>query len=148
MNERKTMPQAVRTAVTVLNMALIVVGLIVMLVLALGTAGAKKEGTFSLFGRSYHLNQSEQMSPIIEKNDLIAIRKTAPTSFQMGDLIAYYQTDGGREYLIIDGQGLLLRRTDTEPKLFFNRKALAPCHIFHRNKGSATVMGTRKINLR
>ena len=101
MNERKTMPQAVRAAVTVLNLALIAVGLVAMLVLALGTAGARNEGTFGLFGRSYHLNQSEQMSPFIEKNDLIAVRKTAPTSFQMGDLIAYYQTDGGRDYLII-----------------------------------------------
>lgn len=101
MNERAKMPQSVRAAVTVLNIALIVVGLLAMLVLGLGTAGAKNGGTFGLFGRSYHLNQSEQMSPVIEKNDLVAIRKADPTDFQLGDLIAYYQEDAGKDYLLI-----------------------------------------------
>lgn len=101
MNQRKTMPQSAKAAVTVLNIVLVLLGLIAMLVLAVGTIGAKSNGTFGLFGRSYHLNQSEQMSPMIEKNDLVTIRETAPTSFQMGDLIAYYHEEEGKDYLII-----------------------------------------------
>jgi len=101
MDQKKSMPQGAKIAVTILNVALILAGIVMMLVLAVGTVGAKSGGTFGLFGRSYHLNQSEQMSPLIEKNDLITVRSAAPTSFRMGDLIAYYQEDGGKDYLII-----------------------------------------------
>lgn len=101
MDQKKTMPQGAKIAVTILNIALILAGIVTMLVLTIGTMGAKADGTFGLFGRSYHLNQSEQMSPLIEKNDLITVREAAPTHFRMGDLIAYYQADGGKDYLII-----------------------------------------------
>ena len=101
MDQKKPMPQGAKIAVTILNMALILVGIAAMLILALGTVGARNGETFALFGRSYHLNQSDQMSPVIEKNDLITVRGAAPTSFRMGDLIAYYQEDGGKDYLVI-----------------------------------------------
>ncbi|MDD6032137.1 MAG: hypothetical protein PUC47_01420 [Oscillospiraceae bacterium] len=101
MNQKKSMPQSVRTAITALNTILVLLGLTAVLLLSMGTLGARSGGTFSLFGRSFHLNQSDQMSPMVEKGDLVMIRNMAPTSFQMGNLIAYYQQADGKDYLII-----------------------------------------------
>lgn len=101
MNPKKPMPQGVRTAITALNTALIVLGVLMIALLAAGTLKARSDGTFSLFGRSFHLNQSEQMSPVVEKSDLVVIREMSPTSFQMGNLIAYYQQEDDKNYLII-----------------------------------------------
>lgn len=100
-NRKKSMPQSVKTAITALNTILILLGLTAVLLLSMGTLGARSGGTFSLFGRSFHLNQSDQMSPMVEKGDLVMIRNMAPTSFQMGNLIAYYQQADGKDYLII-----------------------------------------------
>ena len=100
-NQKKSMPQSVRTAITALNTILVLLGLTAVLLLSMGTLGARSGGTFSLFGRSFHLNQSDQMSPMVEKGDLVMIRNMAPTSFQMGNLIAYYQQADGKDYLII-----------------------------------------------
>ena len=100
-NQKKSMPQSVRTAITALNTILVLLGLTAVLLLSMGTLGARSGGTFSLFGRSFHLNQSDQMSPMVEKGDLVMIRNMAPTSFQMGNLIAYYQRADGKDYLII-----------------------------------------------
>lgn len=101
MYDKKSMPQSVRTAITACNTALVILGLVIMLLLAVGIAGARSSGTFTLFGRSYHLIQSEQMSPAIEKGDLVVVRNMPPTSFQMGDLIAYYEREGDQDYLIV-----------------------------------------------
>ena len=82
-NRKKSMPQSVKTAITALNTILVLLGLTAVLLLSMGTLGARSGGTFSLFGRSFHLNQSDQMSPMVEKGDLVMIRNMAPTSFQM-----------------------------------------------------------------
>ncbi|MCI8601179.1 MAG: hypothetical protein HFE45_06245 [Oscillospiraceae bacterium] len=98
---RKPMPQAARTAITALNTVLVIAGAVLILLLSIGTLKAKTDGTFSLFGRSFHLNQSDQMSPMVERSDLVMIRRMSPTSFQMGDLIAFYQEQDGKDYLVI-----------------------------------------------
>jgi len=95
------MPQGVRTAITAVNTALVVLGILMIALLAAGTLKAKSSGTFGLFGRSFHLNQSDQMSPVVEKSDLVVIRNMSPTSFQLGNLIAYYQQEDNKNYLII-----------------------------------------------
>lgn len=101
MSLRKPMPPAARTALTALNTVLVIVGIVMILFLSAGTLKAKTDGTFSLFGRSFHLNQSDQMSPMIERSDLVMIRRMSPTSFQLGDLIAFYEEQDGKDYLII-----------------------------------------------
>ena len=50
MDQKKSMPQGAKIAVTILNVALILAGIVMMLVLAVGTVGAKSGGTFGLFG--------------------------------------------------------------------------------------------------
>ena len=80
----------------------IVISVIGMAFLGLGVKNADKTGTFNLFGKSYHLMQADDMSPVIDLNDMIVVKHCSPTSFKKGDLIAfYYEQFEDEEHILI-----------------------------------------------
>ncbi|MEG2597726.1 MAG: S24/S26 family peptidase, partial [Oscillospiraceae bacterium] len=72
-----------------------------MILLGIGVKNADRTGTFNLFGRSYHLMQSEEMAPAINNEDMIVVKHTPATSFQQGDLVAFYQEQDGKDHLMV-----------------------------------------------
>ncbi len=80
---------------------IIIISVIGMALLGIGVKNADKTGTFNLFGKSYHLMQADDMSPIINLNDMITVKHCSPTSFKKGELIAFYYEQAEDEHILV-----------------------------------------------
>ena len=97
----KRMSQETKNIVTVVCGFIILCSMIGLILLGIGVKNADRTGTFNLFGKSYHLMQSNDMAPLISNNDMIVIKHAPPTSFAQGDLVAFYQEKDGIDYLMV-----------------------------------------------
>jgi len=90
-----------KNIIAVICSVIIIVSVIGMAFLGIGVKNADKTGTFNLFGKSYHLMQADDMSPVIDMNDMITVKHCSPTSFKRGDLIAFYYEQFEAEHILI-----------------------------------------------
>ncbi len=99
MNGKKS--QGFKSIIAVICSIIIIISVIGMALLGIGVKNADKTGTFNLFGKSYHLMQADDMSPVIDLNDMIVVKHCSPTSFKKGDLIAFYYEQFEDEHILI-----------------------------------------------
>lgn len=97
----KKMSQGTKNIITVICGFIILCSIVGLVLLGIGVKNADRTGTFNLFGRSYHLMQSNDMAPSIHDSDLIIVKHAPPTSFAQGDLVAFYQEKDGVDHLLV-----------------------------------------------
>ena len=93
--------RVIRIVISVLLLLLILACLVGIAFLGTGVGNAGRTGTFNLFGRSFHLNKSDDMEPDILKNELVVVRHTDFSDLKTGDLAAFYFEEDGEEHLLI-----------------------------------------------
>ena len=93
--------QGFKSIIAVICSIIIIFSVIGMAFLGIGVKNADKTGTFNLFGKSYHIMQADDMSPVIDMNDMIVVKHCSPTSFKRGDLIAFYYEQFEDEHILI-----------------------------------------------
>ncbi len=97
----KTMSSTFKYIIAIVCSFIILCSIIGLIILVIGANNADKTGTFNIFGKSYHLMQSNDMEPVINNNEMIVVKHIPSTSFIEGDLVAFYYEQFNGEYLLV-----------------------------------------------
>ena len=98
---KKFLVSKIKNVFAIVCSFIILCSIIGLILLGIGVKNADKTGTFNIFGKSYHLMQANDMSPVIEENGMIVVKHTAPTSFSQGDVVAFYYGEADEQYILI-----------------------------------------------